>query len=187
MQEIDLARTSDIYMFNNMTLGCETEQVISKMKKNRGFKGSNFNGFKMRIECLMKDINGQFMNRQITEDVLVHRLLIGNADKPKDWYGPEPMCNSSELEMIYIDLEGAKLEKEHAGKKKNDVKLPFQALYTSIHVGEVVLSTNNQPFYVMIDNNFYGPFQTISIKPVEIMDNKHLYLPLMCYMPGSEI
>ena len=117
--------TSDIYMFNNLTLGSETEAVVSKMQKNRGFKTNDFKGFKMRIECLRRDINGDFVNRQITEEVVINRLLIANAEKPRDWYGPTPHCNSSELEMIYIDMEGAKLEQSNSSKKKKDVHVPF--------------------------------------------------------------
>lgn len=139
--ERDIARTSDIYMYNNLTIGSETDVAVNKIRKNRGFKIKKFNGIKMRIECLRRDIKGNFINKQLTEEVNINRLLIANAEKPREWYGPEPHCNSSELEMIYQDMDGAKLEKKHSSKKKKDVKVPFQALYTHLHIGEVVLSS----------------------------------------------
>lgn len=58
--------------------------------------------------------------------------MIANVEKPKEWCGPEPNFNSPELDLMYLDREGAKLEKKNQSAKKKDVRVPFQALYTYI-------------------------------------------------------
>lgn len=100
-------------MYNNLTLGIETEQVVQKLNKARGYSSSRFDGFKMRVECLRRQSDGKFINRQITEEVDIFRLMIANAEKPKEWCGPEPNCNSPELDLMYLDSEGSKLENKN--------------------------------------------------------------------------
>ena len=80
-------------------------------------------------------------------------------------------------------------EKQYTKKKKKGVKVPFQALYTSLHIHEVSLEICDKgtPFFCCIDGNYYGPFESIKITPVELIDRKQFFLPIMCFMPGSEI
>ena len=71
-------------MYNNLTIGIETEAVVQKLNKARGYSTSKFDGFKMRVECLRRQQDGKFINKQITEEVEIFRLMIANAEKPKE-------------------------------------------------------------------------------------------------------
>jgi len=111
------------------------------------------------------------------------------------WFGNEPKPYESALDISYIDSEGEKIENDNYNKTKQGVNVPFQALYNSLKVDSFTVKASAERaisdfkgIHIKIDDSFYGPYTDIKVSPLSLGNSgNHLFLPLMCYMPGSEI
>ena len=87
-----------------------------------------------------------------------------------------------------MDFEAERIEQQKIKMQKEGVEVPFSALYSYMKGSEVfVQSLDETPFHCKIDDNYYGPYNHLTIKPLELMNGNHFFVPLMCFAPGSEI
>lgn len=194
-------------MHNNISIGDQVEQEIAK---NYQRKHKNTLNLKIQdIEMDMIDKAGQPSNLEHSAPFLLKdkdfgRVLAANLEKPVGklnylysysnhligWYGTESNPSQKGLEFSLLDVEGLKLlyNKKMSKKEKEYIKVPFEALHTRICVKSMTInSRNGEKFHVRIDDNYYGPYHQYEVRPFELENNSHYSIPLMCFLPGTEM
>ena len=178
-----------IYMFNELFIGVELENKMAKISMNKGDESKNPSSLKVQITTTLMDIMEQVVeDREIVEYVNLARLEILNLEKTPTWMGPEPSPSTKYLEMMILEEEGLQIMNKNANKLKKGVKIPFLALYRHHRIYKThIKAVDKRKFHIRVDSNYYGPFVDIEVKPLEINQKNHIFLPVMAFSPVSEV
>ena len=175
-------------MFNGLQMGLDLEKTMVSHRKIPSSKPPG--PLRLRMATRLMDIAGVKSDKEIIEEkVMVSMLEICNLDKSPNWFGPEPSPSSKALQMGLLEEEGYEIFKKNQNLLKKGVRIPFEALFRHqmIHSTYIKSLDQDSSFHVRIDNNYYGPFTEIEVKPLTVIGDKHIYLPIMTFMPVSEI
>ncbi len=175
-------------MFNGLLMGVELEKAMASHRRIPSSKPPG--ALRLRMATTLMDVTGTKSGKEILEDKLVVSMLeICNLEKSPNWFGPEPSPSSKSLQLGLLEEEGYEIFKKNQPLLKKGVRVPFEALFRhqTIHSTYIKSLDHDLSFHIRVDNNYYGPFSEIEVKPLTVIGDKHIYLPIMTFTPISEI
>lgn len=181
---------AQMYFFNTVEISIDIEKEIrSRSRVPVSKELENQRSLKMAVNITLMDTSENILEGEIVEERNISRLIVSNLEKKPNWYGPEPNPYMKFLDMCVLDEEGYNLMEKNQKILQSGVTVPFKALHRNyrIHKTKLRSSVEDIKFHAVIDGSYYGPYSEIEIKPISVIPNKHMYLPIMTFMPISEI
>lgn len=181
MQGLDPeAKPIVILMSDFLQIGINLEQNIIErgMARERKIPKS----FKIEMEIKLMDNKEVVTGTVLKEIKNIYRLMICNIETKPDWMGPEPSPEMKYLDLSLLDVDGAKVFNQNSKLLQKGVKIPFEALHRNLRIHSASFKgADNELFHIIIDDNCYGPFNSFEVRPLELIQGKHFFLPVMSF------
>jgi hypothetical protein len=178
----------EIVMFNSLELGIGIENTLKSMGINEQAARVKAE-LKLDISCVLMDSTEKAASSSISEKKAIYRLIVSNLERGEHWYGPEPAPHMKFLDMCWLDVEGQDILSKNPEVVKKGYTIPVQSVHRNLRIQKTMVECLEADigFHLRVDRNFYGPFKSVEVGPLELIKGKHFYLPIMCLSPFSEL
>lgn len=175
-------------MFNSLELGIGIETTLKTMGINEQAARVK-SELKVEITSLLMDSQEVAATSRVSEKKALYRLMLSNLERGEHWFGPEPAPHMKYLDLCWLDTEGHEVLKKNQDIVKKGYQIPLQSVHRNmrLHSTTVECLEPEIGFHLRVDKNFYGPFKSVEVGPLELIKGKHFYLPIMCLSPFSEL